>query len=101
MYFRNTCFKVGMYYWLAHRHEVRFYRMAIMQVDMYYWKACGSCGLVFYENICCSRTCLIGGHVLQVCAKAAIIQAAVSLGNWCVYFFRATFICSGTCFQKI
>ena len=43
----------------------------VMQVNMYCWKAC--CGLVFHENICCGRTCLVGGHVLQVCVKAAII----------------------------
>ena len=45
----------------------------VMQVDIYCWKACGRCGLVFHENICCGRTCLVGGHVLQVYAKAAII----------------------------
>ena len=45
----------------------------VMQVDMYCLKACGSSGLVLHENICCGRTRLVGGHVLQVCAKAAII----------------------------
>ena len=41
----------------------------VMKVDMYCWKACGSCGLVFHENISCRRAYLVGGHVLQVCAK--------------------------------
>ena len=44
-----------------------------MQVDMHCWKACGSGGLVFYENICCVRTCVVGGPVSQVCAEAVII----------------------------
>ena len=55
-----------------------FIRWHVMQVDMYCWKACGSCGLVFHENICCGRTYSIGGHVLQVCKKAKIIKAAVT-----------------------
>ena len=40
---------------------------------MYYWKACGSGGPVFHENICCGRACVVGGHILQICAEAAII----------------------------
>ena len=44
----------------------------VLQVNIYCWKACCSCGLVFHENICCGRTCLVGGHVLQICAYAAI-----------------------------
>ena len=44
-----------------------------MQVNMYCCKACGSGGLIFHENKCCGRICVVGGHVLQVCAEAAII----------------------------
>ena len=45
----------------------------VMQVDMYCLKACGSGGLVLRENICCGGTHLVGGHVLQICPKAALI----------------------------
>ena len=44
-----------------------------VQVDMYYWKICSSGGLVFHGNICYGRTCLVGGHVLQVYAETATI----------------------------
>ena len=45
----------------------------VTKVNIYCWKACSSCDLVFHENICYGRTCLVGEHVLQVCAKASII----------------------------
>ena len=57
-----------------------------MQVDIYYWKTCISDGHVYHENVCYRRICPVGGHVLQVCAEAETIEAAVSLGNWCVFF---------------
>ena len=38
-------------------------------------------------SICYGRTCPVGGHVLQVCAEAATVEAAVSLGNWCFFIF--------------
>ena len=31
--------------------------------------------------MCYGRTCVVGGHVFQVCAEATI-EAAVSLGIW-------------------
>ena len=62
-----------------------------MQVDMYYWKICDSGWYVYYENICCDSTCPVGVHVLQVCAEAASIEAAVSSGSWCVVFFSSSF----------
>ena len=44
-----------------------------MQEGMYYWKICVSDGRhVFRENMCYGRTCVVGGHVLQVCAEATI-----------------------------
>ena len=45
-----------------------------MQEGMYYWKTCGSGDHAFHENICYGRTYLVGGHVLPVCAEAAIIK---------------------------
>ena len=36
---------------------------------------------IFYENMCYGRTCVVGGHVFQVCAEATI-EAALSLGIW-------------------
>ena len=33
----------------------------------------------------------IGGHVLQVCAEAATIEAAVSLGHWCFFSLAILF----------
>ena len=61
-----------------------------MQVDMYYWKICDSGGHVYHENICYGRTCPVDGHVLQVFAETATIEAAVSVGSWCVscFFFQ-------------
>ena len=62
---------------------------------MYYWKICGNGGNggnVYHENICYGRTCPVGGHVLQVCAEAATIEAAVSLDNWCVFFSSVFFL---------
>ena len=56
----------------------------VMQEDMYYWWTCGSGGHVFLENMYYGRTCLVGEHVFQVCAEAAAIYVAVSVGNWCV-----------------
>ena len=44
-----------------------------MQEGMYYWKTFGVGDHVFHENMCYGRTCLVGGHVLQVCAEAANI----------------------------
>ena len=44
-----------------------------MQEGMNYWKTYGSGGHIFLENMCYGRTCLIGGHVLQICAVAATI----------------------------
>ena len=52
-----------------------------MQVDMYYWKVCGSGGHVYHENICYGWTWPVGGHVLQIRAEAATIEAAVSLSS--------------------
>ena len=79
-----------------------------MQVNMYYWKICGCGGHVYHENIFYERTCSVGGHVLQVCAKAATIEAAVSLVCWCFFFssnfvFFCFFFCfiSETCFPRI
>ena len=74
MYFRNTCFKVG-HVLLEGMSSMRsgFIGWHVRQEDMYHWKAFGSGGLVFHENICCGRTCLVSGHVLQVCAEAPII----------------------------
>ena len=60
-----------------------------MQVDMYYWKTCGSGGHIFHENICYGKTCSVGGYVLQVCAEAATIEAAVGSGSWCVFFYSS------------
>ena len=56
-----------------------------MQVDLCYWKICGNGGYVYHENICYGKTCPVGGHVLQVCAEAATIEGAVSLGS-CFFF---------------
>ena len=73
----------------------------VMQVDMHYWNIFGS-SHVCHENICYGRTCPVGGHVLQVCAEAATIEAAVSLGIWC-FFFSPVFclFCSEICFPRI
>ena len=70
----NTCIKVG-HVLLEGMSNMRsgFIGWHVMLGNMYYWKVCGSGGLVFYENICCGRTCLVGGHVLQFCRDAAII----------------------------
>ena len=70
-----------------------------MKVDMYYWKIYDCGGHVYHENIFYGRTCSVGGHVLQVCAKAATIEAAVSLVCWCffspvIFFFRFFFVLS-------
>ena len=43
-----------------------------MQEGMYFWKTCLSAGHVFYESICYGKTCEVGGHVLQFCAKVTI-----------------------------
>ena len=44
-----------------------------MQVSMYYLKTCVSGGChVFRESMCYGRTCVVGGHVLQVGAEATI-----------------------------
>ena len=49
-------------------------KLHVMQKDMYYWKvACGIGDHIFHENMFYGRTCLVGGHVLQVCAEAATI----------------------------
>ena len=62
-----------------------------MQVGMYYWKTCVSFGChVFHENMCYGRTCVVGGHVLQVCAQATI-EAAVNLGIWLFLSFYSKF----------
>ena len=53
---------------------------------MYYWKICGNVCHVYHENISCGSTYPVGVHVLQVCAEAASIEVAVSLGSWCVFF---------------
>ena len=52
---------------------------------------CGSGGHVYHENICYGRKCPVGRHVLQVCAEAATIKAAVSLGSW-VFFLQFFFL---------
>ena len=47
--------------------------------------------LVFFSSfimrICYGRTCPVGGYVIQVCAEAATIETAVSLGSWVFFFF--------------
>ena len=43
-----------------------------MQEGMYYLKTCVNGGHVFHENMCCGRTCIVGSHVLQICAEATI-----------------------------
>ena len=45
-----------------------------MQVGMYYWKTSVSGGglHVFNDNMCYGTTCVVGGHVLQVCAESTI-----------------------------
>ena len=70
-----------------------------MQMDMHYWKMCGSGGHVYHKNICHGMTCLVGEHVLQVCAEAAAIGAAVSLGSWVFFssFFLGFFFLALTC----
>ena len=93
-----------MSYWNACLACGQWYRMAVMQVDMYYWKTCGSGGHIFHENICYGRTCSVGGYVLQVCAEAATIEAAVSSGRWCVFLLQYIYIyifSSETCFPRI
>ena len=56
-----------------------------MQVIMYYWKICDSGGHVYHENLYYGRTCPVGGHVLQVCAEAETIDAALSIGSCCIF----------------
>ena len=46
----------------------------VMQVNMYDWKICGSGGQIYYMNICCGRTCPLGGNVLWVYAEAITIE---------------------------
>ena len=55
-----------------------------MQKDMYYLKTYVSGSHVFQENMCYGRTCVVGWHVLQVCAEATI-EAALSLGIYCSF----------------
>ena len=54
---------------------------------MHYCKICGSGGHVYHENICYGKTCPVGVHILQVCAEAVTIEAAVNLGS-CYFFFQ-------------
>ena len=69
---------------------------------MYYWNICGCGGHVYHENIYYGRTCLVGGHVLQVCAEAATIEAAVKLVCWCFFFSPVIFFfISETFFPRI
>ena len=44
-----------------------------------------------FMRMCNGWTCLVGGHVVQVCGEAATILAAVSLVKWCGFFSLATF----------
>ena len=73
MYFRNICFNVGMSYGRHIGHEVMFYRMACYAGEHILLEDLFCCGHVFHENIYCGRTCLVGGHALQVCAYTVII----------------------------
>ena len=57
MYFRNTCFKVGMSYGRHIRYEVRFYRKACYAGEHVLLEGMLCCGLVFY------RISVVGGHV--------------------------------------
>ena len=54
---------------------------------------------VIDENMCYGRTCVVGGHVFQVCAEATI-EAAVSLGIW-VFFWeldgKGVCVCTDFC----
>ena len=92
MFYRWTCLAgvhvvwVDMYYWRHAQLMDSCTGWHVMQVDMYYWKICGSGCHVYHENICYGRTCPVGGHFLHVCAEATTIEAAVSLGSWCVLF---------------
>ena len=46
--------------------------------------------VVSFMRMCYGMTCVVGGHVLQVCAEASI-KVAVSLGI-CFFFFLQQFL---------
>ena len=58
----------GMSYWRSCLLEGRYYRRACIAVGYVLL------GMVImsHENMCYGRTCVVGGHVLQVCAEATI-----------------------------
>ena len=70
-----------MSYWRSCLLEGRYYRRACIAVGDI---LLGYGRHVFHENMCYGRTCVVGGHSLQVCAEATI-SAVVSLGIW--FFF--------------
>ena len=58
-----------------------------MQMDMYYWKICGSGGMsIMRISVMGGHVHPVGRHVLEICAEAATIEAAVTLGSRCVFF---------------
>ena len=63
-----------------------------MKMDMYYWSICGCDGHFYYENICYRMTCPVGGNVLQVCAEAATIEAAVNFIYWWFLFHQCLIV---------
>ena len=86
-----------MFYWRSYLLEGKYYRRAYIAVGDV---LLGYGRHVFHENVCYGRTCVVGGHVLQVCAEATI-YAAVSLGIWHSFLSTVSFVCSETCFPRI
>ena len=58
-----------MSYWRSCLLEGRYYRRACIAIG---YVLLGYGHHVFHENMCYGRTCVVRGHVLQVCAEATI-----------------------------
>ena len=60
-----TCFTCLLLHERHVQHEVRFYRMACYAGEHVLLEGMLCCGLVFHENVCCGRTCLVALQVLH------------------------------------
>ena len=69
----------------------------VMQVNKHYWKILVV--VMSIMRISLKTPTHVGGHVLQMYTKAATIEAAVSLDNWCFFFFLLFLVF--TCFARI